>query len=91
MNYLERDIILLASTKQIIGIDPEDVAQEIRLHIWNKLPLYLPKAKLRTWFYCVARRRIKDLMVSENARYKRELKYILSSPFIISDDKKENE
>ncbi len=60
--FLEKDICYLAHMNWGYGMDKEDVAQELRMHLWNKLHLYHPgKAGLRTWAQRVMRMKLIDM------------------------------
>jgi RNA polymerase sigma factor (sigma-70 family) len=70
---LEKDIVYLARNNWGYGMEKEDVAQELRLHLWNKLHNYDPRKKgLRTWAQQVMRNKLIDMS--------RKKKEILDSP-----------
>lgn len=59
---LDKDVCYLASMNWGYNMDREEVAQELRMHLWNKLHMYHPtKASLRTWAQQVMRRRLMDM------------------------------
>lgn len=62
LELLEKDICYLSYEIRVAGLSPEDVAQELRIHLWNKLHLYNHnKAGLRAWAQAVMRRKLVDL------------------------------
>jgi len=62
IRQLEPDIKLYAYRFHIKGMEPDDVAQEMRLQLWRKLEKYDPmKSGLRTWAQRVMRNRCTDL------------------------------
>ena len=80
MRVFEHDISLICSQDQwqVKGYTPEDLAQEVRLQLWRKLPLYNPtKASLRTWANRVIKNRIRNLMKA-SGRQKREIQFYLT-------------
>lgn len=73
MMVAEYDIFQLALKYKIPGFEPEDIAQELRIHLWNRLPKYKPKmASPRTWILCILRRKVYDLFRG-SLRQKREV------------------
>lgn len=62
LSLLEKDICYLAHTNWGYGMSSEDVAQELRIHLWNKIDRYNPNKKsLRTWAQQVMRMRLIDM------------------------------
>lgn len=69
LELVEYDICYLAHMNWGYGMAPEDIAQELRMHLWNKIHLYDPgKASIRTWSQRVMRMRLIDM-----SRKKKEL------------------
>lgn len=59
---LEKDICYLARSNWGYGMPQEDIAQELRMHLFNKLHKYHPgKKALRTWAQQVMRNRLIDM------------------------------
>lgn len=75
MKVFEWDISLMCRLYKIRGYEADDLAQELRLQLWRKLPLYDPtKSGLRTWAVKVMKNKIKDLY--RYSKYnKREIQY----------------
>lgn len=70
---LEKDVCYLAHNNWGYGMEPADVAQELRFHLWRKLHTYHPgKAELRTWAQSIMRRKLIDMSQAPN-RSRREL------------------
>lgn len=66
---MEKDICYLSVMNWGYGMPAEDVAQELRMHLWKKMDKYNPNvASLRTWAQMVMRNRLKDM-----SRKKKEL------------------
>ncbi len=63
MQSVEHKIISLAKQNHLPGYDKEDLAQELRLHLWKKIHLYDPggAANFSTWCNRVLRNKIIDL------------------------------
>jgi DNA-directed RNA polymerase specialized sigma24 family protein len=62
MDELEKMISLFVKNNSISGFDDDDLAQELRIHLWNRLPSYDPtKSGLRTWSKHLLDRKIIDL------------------------------
>lgn len=64
MQMVEPDIFYKAAMSNIRGMDSDDIAQELRLHIWKKIHRgrYDPrKAGFRAWAKRVIANKIKDL------------------------------
>lgn len=61
-NY-ESDIVAKARIYKVPGMDWEDVAQELRLHLWQKRDWFNPNlgVKERTFVMCMLMNKIKDL------------------------------
>ena len=69
----EPTIIKLAKTYNIPPLTWEDIAQELRLHLWLKRGQYDPKkSAYQTWATKVCRNKIKDLA----KKYSKEIKTI---------------
>jgi RNA polymerase sigma factor (sigma-70 family) len=65
----QRDIVAKAKTVKINGMDWDDVAQEINLHLLHNIQKYNPsKAGPRTFVVRVADNRIRDLARRANAQ-----------------------
>lgn len=79
MIAIEYDVSYLCRTYWIVGYDQDDLAQELRFHVWRKLPKYNPlKSKFRTFAKRVMTNRIRDL-VRASHRQKREIVHNLTS------------
>lgn len=62
MQSIEPTIIHESKQHYIAGYDREDVAQELRLHLWKKIHLYNPKlANFKTWSMQVIHNKLIDL------------------------------
>ena len=62
MGLIEHDLVTKCAKHSIRGFDSEDLAQELRLHLWRKLDRYDPtKAGFRTWANRVMNNRLKDM------------------------------
>jgi len=62
MQLIEYDLVTKCAKHYIRGFDSEDLAQELRMHLWRKLDKYDPsKASFRTWANMVMRNRLKDI------------------------------
>lgn len=70
----EKDIIAKAKTYKVPGLDWEDVAQELRLHIWLKRDKFDPtrRVKEKTFVMSMLMNKIRDLRKHSN-RQKRQL------------------
>jgi RNA polymerase sigma factor (sigma-70 family) len=77
LNKIEPQIVQMAKNYLIPGQATEDIAQELRLHIWSKLPLYDPKkGKVKNWAYVVCRNKLADMQTkshSQKTRKKQDL------------------
>lgn len=63
---------------QVPGYTHDDLAQELRLHLWRYIPKYNPvAAALNTWGYMVLNRKIKNLK-RDSFRIKRRVQYCLN-------------
>ena len=73
LTQFEPTIIKLAKTYRIEPLEWQDIAQELRLHLWLKRDKFDPKkASYENWAYITCKNKIKDL-----ARYyKREKRAI---------------
>ena len=75
----EKDIAYICQTYWIKGYDKEDLAQELRFHLWKKLYLYNPtKSRFRTWAKEVMMNRLRNLTIASH-REKREIQHNLTS------------
>jgi len=73
MQIAEYDIIYLASRFHIKGHTREDIAQELRLKIWQALPYYDPNVcGMRTWARKVLKNHLKNLK-RDIERHKRKI------------------
>jgi len=62
MQLFEHDIFYMCRNYWIDGYDDDDLAQEFRMILWSKLPLYDPKkSSFRTWGKKVMMNKIRDL------------------------------
>ena len=62
LEVLEPVTIYYSKKYRIWGLDWEDVAQEVRIHLWRKLKYYdITKSALKTWATKVIRNKIIDL------------------------------
>lgn len=62
MEIIEDLVLMMSNQYRINGLDVNDVAQELRLHIWRKLDKYDPnKASFKTWARRVMRNKLTDL------------------------------
>lgn len=62
MALLEGYIISAANKCWVEGFDADDVAQELRMHLWRKIHLYNPLiGTIETWGYQVISNRVRDL------------------------------
>ena len=71
--WLENTIIKLSKTYFIPPLEPCDIANELRLHLWLKRGLYNPKkSAYQTWATRVCKNKIKNLA----RQYSKEIKTI---------------
>ena len=73
LSELEPRIEYYSNTYKVRGMDVDDLAQELRLHLWKvtKKNKYLPtKAKIQSWGNVVIRRKIWNL--TDPRKYKRD-------------------
>lgn len=62
LQLLEEDVSLFSCQWYVKGLDINDLAQELRLHLWLKLPTYDPtRASLRTWSWRIIKNHIMNL------------------------------
>lgn len=62
MQSIEYVIVYETQQHAIRGFEPDDVAQELRIHLWNKIHLYDPvKANFKTWSMRVIHNKIIDM------------------------------
>jgi len=57
----ESTIIKLAKTYSIPYMGWQDIAQELRIHLWLKRNQYNPKRRYEDWAYITCRHKIVDL------------------------------
>lgn len=77
MEKAERLIVLKANKYNIPGYTSEDLAQELRIHLWDKLEKYHPvKAGLDTWLNRV----LSNHLINMSVRAKRKNRDILDDP-----------
>lgn len=62
MRNMENYVINCAKRYYIDGYDSDDVAQELRMHLWRQLPKYDPtRGKIETWGRRVLENKARDL------------------------------
>lgn len=63
LKSIESTIVFESQQHRINGYDPDDVAQELRMHLFNKIHLYDPtkNANFKTWAMKVIHNRIINL------------------------------
>jgi RNA polymerase sigma factor (sigma-70 family) len=62
MKAIEGYVIATSNRYWIEGFDADDLAQELRMHLWRKMHLYNPrKGTIETWAYKVMVNRARDL------------------------------
>lgn len=75
MQIAEFDVIYLSNRFRVKGYTKEDIAQELRLKLWEALPCYNPeKTGMRTWSRTVMRNHLKNLKRNVE-RHKRKVLY----------------
>lgn len=73
LQSLENDIVHKANKYIIHHHTADDLAQELRIHLWYALPNYDPhKSSLRTWANMVMINRIKNIYAMECQTKKRK-------------------
>lgn len=74
LKLLEDDISFIASRYYIHGYDKEDLEQELRLILWNKIKYFnhLQGTMLRTWACKVMKNRLRSLLRKEMSQKKGE-------------------
>jgi DNA-directed RNA polymerase specialized sigma24 family protein len=73
MQQLEYVIVCKASKANIHHYTAEDLAQELRILLWESLPTYNPqKASLATWANMVMENRLKNIYKAECQTQKRK-------------------
>ena len=78
MELLEPHIISSCFQYQFGNYDINDMAQELRLRLWQQLRNYNPqRASLRTWGNIVIKNKIKNIK-RDSFRHKRLIQYFLS-------------
>lgn len=62
MRNMENYVINCAKRYYINGLESDDIAQELRMHLWRRLPKYDPmKGKIETWGHMVVENKARDL------------------------------
>jgi len=61
LKQFEKTLIKLAKSFSIPNMDWQDIAQELRVHLWLKFDKYNPKRDFNDWAYIVCRNKLKDL------------------------------
>jgi len=62
LQNFDKTIVKLAKTYQIPPLEWEDIAQELRLHLWENREKYNPdKGSYDNWAYINCKNKIKDL------------------------------
>jgi DNA-directed RNA polymerase specialized sigma24 family protein len=79
LNELEKYIVYESCQNKIYGLEPDDIAQELRVLLWNKLPTWQGRSNVRTWANKVMKNKIKDIRKFVTKTQKR--KDYLSEPF----------
>ena len=79
MQQLDPIIVYESCDTNLPFYSKEDVAQELRLHLWQVLPSWDGRASLKTWAKKVIKNKIKDLYKKETKTQKR--KDYLHTPF----------
>ena len=83
LKEIEPDISAKSFAYRIWGLDKEDVAQELRIHLLNKFDLFNPdKASFRTWANRVMRNKLIDLERTN----RKEKDIIYASQFKVEDN-----
>jgi RNA polymerase sigma factor (sigma-70 family) len=72
MQELEKKIVCSACYYHIYGYDAEDLAQELRLHLWKKLHTWKKKSSIKTWAERVIRNYLYNLHKSMTQTQKRK-------------------
>lgn len=76
MNYeqvlldFDPTIIKLAKTYHIEPLEWQDIAQELRLHLWLKKGKYDEKRRFDNWAYITCKNKIRDLAKKYNKQIK---------------------
>lgn len=77
-------------SNQVTGLTHEDLAQELRLHLWQYIPQYDPKmTSLNTWGYMVLNRKISN-MKRDSFRLKRRIQYCINETGNNTGDEEKN-
>jgi len=91
LEQFEPTIRKLSYAYHIEPLEPSDIAQELRIHLWKKHHLYDPaKGEYKNWAYITCRNRIKNL-AKYYKRKKRDqsktdsLSYLLDKGYDISN------
>ena len=78
LEELEPTIIKLAKSYKIPPLEWEDIAQELRIHLWENRAKYNPKkSEYKNWAYIVCRNKLRDLARHWRAK-KRDHRKIVS-------------
>lgn len=72
MNSLEKYIVCESCQNKIYGYEPDDLAQELRILLWNKLNTWQGKSSLRTWANQVMKNRLKNIARAVTKTQKRK-------------------
>jgi RNA polymerase sigma factor (sigma-70 family) len=72
MNYLEKYLICESYQNRIYGYEPDDLAQELRILLWNKLDTWQGRSNLRTWANKVMKNRLKNIARAVTKTQKRK-------------------
>lgn len=66
LQSLEPDIKAKSCRCRIAGMDSDDIAQELRIHIWQSIDKYNPKrGSIRTWANTIMRNKIINLALAK--------------------------
>lgn len=78
MEDFDKTIIKLAKAFKIPPLEWEDVAQELRIHLWKNRHKYDPqKGKYKNWAYIICRNKLRNLAEYWRAQ-KRDPKKVVS-------------
>lgn len=84
--FVDPLIVNMSRYRRIKGKDQDEIAQDLRLHLWSKLGSFDPKkGKIKSWAFVVCRHKITDL-----ARGKHDLLDIGYSRKMPYDDEEQN-
>ena len=75
LEHLEKDVKYFATQFKINGMDDDDIAQELRMRVWEKLDEFdSKKSRLQTWGVTVMRNHLYNI----NKRQNRKKRYFIS-------------